>query len=117
MKEIHHEMKELTLKAQENNLSIKDITGGTFTVSNVGPLNGSIGATPIINEPEVGLLAFHKTKKRPMVNDQDEIVIRSMMNVSMSFDHRVVDGGTAVRFTNRLRDLIEEPQTLLLELI
>ncbi|MGR3762643.1 dihydrolipoamide acetyltransferase family protein [Rossellomorea sp. NS-SX7] len=117
MKEIHQEMKELTLKAQENRLSIKDITGGTFTVSNVGPLNGSIGATPIINEPETGLLAFHKTKKRPMVNNQDEIVIRSMMNVSMSFDHRVVDGGTAVRFTNRLRDLIEEPQTLLLELI
>jgi 2-oxoisovalerate dehydrogenase E2 component (dihydrolipoyl transacylase) len=117
MKDIHQEMKELTLKAQENKLAVKDMTGGTFTVSNVGPLNGSIGATPIINEPEVGLLAFHKTKKRPMVNNQDEIVIRSMMNVSMSFDHRVVDGGTAVRFTNRLRDLIEEPQTLLLELI
>jgi 2-oxoisovalerate dehydrogenase E2 component (dihydrolipoyl transacylase) len=117
MKDIHQEMKELTIKAQENKLAVKDMTGGTFTVSNVGPLNGSIGATPIINEPEVGLLAFHKTKKRPMVNNQDEIVIRSMMNVSMSFDHRVVDGGTAVRFTNRLCDLIEEPQTLLLELI
>ncbi|MEG9297578.1 dihydrolipoamide acetyltransferase family protein [Mangrovibacillus sp. Mu-81] len=117
MKDIQQEMKELTRGAQENKLSIQDITGGTFTVSNVGPLNGSIGATPIINEPEAGLLAFHKTKKRPMVNNQDEIVIRSMMNVSMAFDHRIVDGGTAVRFTNRLRDLIEEPQTLLLELI
>ncbi|NQD67597.1 2-oxo acid dehydrogenase subunit E2 [Bacillus haikouensis] len=117
MKDIHQEMKELTFKAQENKLTLKDISGGTFTVSNVGPLNGSIGATPIINEPETGLLAFHKTKKRPVVNDQDEIVIRSMMNVSMSFDHRVTDGGNAVRFTNRLRDLIEEPQTLLLELI
>jgi 2-oxoisovalerate dehydrogenase E2 component (dihydrolipoyl transacylase) len=117
MKDIHQEMKELTLKAQENKLSLTDISGGTFTVSNVGPLNGSIGATPIINEPETGLLAFHKTKKRPVVNGQDEIVIRAMMNVSMSFDHRVTDGGTAVRFTNRLRDLIEEPQTLLLELI
>ncbi|QTC41146.1 2-oxo acid dehydrogenase subunit E2 [Bacillus sp. V3] len=117
MKIIHQEMKELTRKAQENRLTVKEMTGGTFTVSNVGPLNGSIGATPIINEPETGLLAFHKTKKRPMVNENDEIVIRSMMNVSMSFDHRVADGGTAVRFTNRLRDLIEEPQTLLLELI
>jgi 2-oxoisovalerate dehydrogenase E2 component (dihydrolipoyl transacylase) len=117
MKIIHREMKELTRKAQENRLTVKEMTGGTFTVSNVGPLNGSIGATPIINEPETGLLAFHKTKKRPMVNENDEIVIRSMMNVSMSFDHRVADGGTAVRFTNRLRDLIEEPQTLLLELI
>ncbi|MHA7139402.1 dihydrolipoamide acetyltransferase family protein [Rossellomorea arthrocnemi] len=117
MKDIHGEMKELTVKAQEGKLTMKDIKGGTFTVSNVGPLNGSIGATPIINEPEVALLAFHKTKKRPMVNERDEIVVRSMMNVSMSFDHRVVDGGTAVKFTNRLRDLIEEPQSMLLELM
>ncbi len=117
MKDIHKEMKELTKKAQEDTITVKDITGGTFTVSNVGPLNGSIGATPIINEPEVGLLAFHKTKKRPMVNDRDEIVVRSMMNVSMSYDHRIVDGGTAVRFTNRLRDLIEQPQSMLLELM
>jgi 2-oxoisovalerate dehydrogenase E2 component (dihydrolipoyl transacylase) len=117
MKDIHKEMKELTINAQEGKLTMKDIKGGTFTVSNVGPLNGSIGATPIINEPEVALLAFHKTKKRPMVNDKDEIVVRSMMNVSMSFDHRVADGGTAVKFTNRLRDLIEEPQSMLLELM
>jgi 2-oxoisovalerate dehydrogenase E2 component (dihydrolipoyl transacylase) len=117
MKEIQAEMKALTVKAQEGELAMKEIKGGTFTVSNVGPLNGSIGATPIINEPEVALVAFHKTKKRPMVNDKDEIVVRSMMNVSMSFDHRVADGGTAVTFTNRLRDLIEEPQSMLLELM
>ncbi|MCC5803258.1 dihydrolipoamide acetyltransferase family protein [Rossellomorea vietnamensis] len=117
MVEIQTEMKALTVKAQEGKLTMKEIKGGTFTVSNVGPLNGSIGATPIINEPEVALIAFHKTKKRPMVNEHDDIVVRSMMNVSMSFDHRVVDGGTAVTFTNRLRDLIEEPQSMLLELI
>ncbi|WP_034761015.1 dihydrolipoamide acetyltransferase family protein [Rossellomorea vietnamensis] len=117
MVEIQAEMKALTVKAQEGKLAMKEIKGGTFTVSNVGPLNGSIGATPIINEPEVALIAFHKTKKRPMVNEHDDIVVRSMMNVSMSFDHRVVDGGTAVTFTNRLRDLIEEPQSMLLELI
>ncbi len=117
MVEIQAEMKALTVKAQEGKLTMKEIKGGTFTVSNVGPLNGSIGATPIINEPEVALIAFHKTKKRPMVNEHDDIVVRSMMNVSMSFDHRVVDGGTAVTFTNRLRDLIEEPQSMLLELI
>lgn len=117
MKDIHAEMKDLTIKAQDGKLTMKEIKGGTFTVSNVGPLNGSIGATPIINEPEVALLAFHKTKKRPMVNEKDEIVIRSMMNVSMSFDHRVVDGGTAVKFTNRLSDLIEHPQSMLLELM
>ncbi|CAN7566533.1 dihydrolipoamide acetyltransferase family protein [Rossellomorea sp. LjRoot5] len=117
MIEIQAEMKALTVKAQEGKLAMKEIKGGTFTVSNVGPLNGSIGATPIINEPEVALIAFHKTKKRPMVNEHDDIVVRSMMNVSMSFDHRVVDGGTAVTFTNRLRDLIEEPQSMLLELM
>ncbi|WRP07028.1 dihydrolipoamide acetyltransferase family protein [Rossellomorea aquimaris] len=117
MKDIHGEMKELTVKALDGKLAMKEIKGGTFTVSNVGPLNGSIGATPIINEPEVALVAFHKTKKRPMVNEKDEIVVRSMMNVSMSFDHRVADGGTAVKFTNRLRDLIEEPQSMLLELM
>ncbi|MCA1059909.1 2-oxo acid dehydrogenase subunit E2 [Rossellomorea aquimaris] len=117
MKEIQAEMKDLTVKAQEGRLTMNEIKGGTFTVSNVGPLNGSIGATPIINEPEVALVAFHKTKKRPMVNEKDEIVVRSMMNVSMSFDHRVADGGTAVKFTNRLRDLIEEPQSMLLELM
>ena len=117
MVEIQAEMKALTVKAQEGKLAMKEIKGGTFTVSNVGPLNGSIGATPIINEPEVALIAFHKTKKRPMVNEHDDIVVRSMMNVSMSFDHRVVDGGLAVTFTNRLRDLIEEPQSMLLELI
>ncbi|WP_406685820.1 dihydrolipoamide acetyltransferase family protein [Rossellomorea vietnamensis] len=117
MVEIQAEMKALTVKAQEGKLTMKEIKGGTLTVSNVGPLDGSIGATPIINEPEVALIAFHKTKKRPMVNEHDDIVVRSMMNVSMSFDHRVVDGGTAVTFTNRLRDLIEEPQSMLLELI
>ncbi|WP_417900223.1 dihydrolipoamide acetyltransferase family protein [Bacillus haimaensis] len=114
---IHNELKELTVKAQENRLTISEITGSTFTISNVGPLGGSIGATPIINQPEVGLISFHKTKKRPIVNDQDEIVIRSMMNISMSFDHRVADGATAVAFTNRLTELLEEPKLLLLELV
>ncbi|MFZ3588798.1 dihydrolipoamide acetyltransferase family protein [Bacillus sp. DJP31] len=115
--QIQLEMKELTNKALQNKLTGKDITGGTFTISNVGPLGGSIGATPIINHPEVGLLSFHKTKKMPVVNNQDEIVIRSMMNVSMSFDHRVVDGATAVRFTSHFAKLIENPTFMLLELI
>jgi 2-oxoisovalerate dehydrogenase E2 component (dihydrolipoyl transacylase) len=113
---IHDEIKQLTKKAQENALTMQDLTGGTFTISNVGPL-GSIGATPIINHPETGLIAFHKTKKMPVVNEQDEIVIRSMMNLSMSFDHRVADGATAVAFTNRFKRLIEKPKLLMLELV
>lgn len=115
--QIHDEMKILTQKAQENKLNMNDITGGTFTISNVGPLGGSIGATPIIQHPEVGLISFHKTKKMPVVTDDDQIVIRSIMNLSMSFDHRVTDGATAVAFTNRFAALIKDPKLLLLEMI
>ncbi|WP_409299096.1 dihydrolipoamide acetyltransferase family protein [Peribacillus sp. SCS-26] len=114
---IGEEMKELTRRALEDKLSVKDISGGTFTISNVGPLGGSIGATPIIQHPQTALVSFHKTKKRPVVTDQDEIAIRSIMNISMSFDHRVADGALAVKFTNRFAELIENPKMLFLELI
>jgi len=117
LKQIHEEMKRLTKLALDDKLTIKDISGGTFTISNVGPLGGSIGATPIIQHPQTALVSFHKTKKRPVVNDQDEIVIRSIMNLSMAFDHRVADGATAVAFTNRFAQLIENPKMMLLELI
>ncbi|WP_429648251.1 dihydrolipoamide acetyltransferase family protein [Aeribacillus pallidus] len=117
LRQIHDEAKALTKKALENKLSIQDISGGTFTISNVGPLGGSIGATPIINDPEVALVAFHKTKKRPVVTEHDEIVIRQMMNISMSFDHRVADGATAVHFTNYLMKLIENPKLMLVEMV
>lgn len=113
--QIHEKLKELTKKAQEGKLTMDDMRGGTFTVSNVGPL-GSIGATPIINHPETGLIAFHKTKKMPVVRENDEIVIRSIMTMSMAFDHRVADGATAVAFTNRFKDLIENPKLWPIEL-
>lgn len=112
---IQKEMKELMNKARENKLSPEEMTGGTFTISNVGPM-GSIGATPIINYPEVALMAFHKTKKMPVVNADDEIVIRSMMNATLTFDHRVTDGGNAIAFTNRFKALLEKPRLLLVEL-
>ncbi|PKR86604.1 dihydrolipoamide acetyltransferase family protein [Heyndrickxia camelliae] len=111
---IYQEMKDCIQKAQNNKLTKEDITGGTFTISNVGPLGG-IGATPIINYPESALVSFHKTKKRPVVIN-DEIVVRSIMNLSMSFDHRVADGATAVAFTNRLVELLENPSKMILEL-
>lgn len=111
--DIHAEMKQLIKKAKQGELKREELIGGTFTISNVGPL-GSTGATPIINYPEVGLIAFHKTKKRPVVDEQDAIVIRSMMNLSMSFDHRVADGAQAVAFTNKVIELIEHPELLLL---
>ncbi|MFD2638712.1 dihydrolipoamide acetyltransferase family protein [Piscibacillus salipiscarius] len=116
IQEIHKEIKGLTKKAQEGKLEAKHYKGGTFTMSNVGPL-GSTGATPIINYPETALIAFHKTKKRPVVNEHDEIVIRQMMNLSLSFDHRVADGATGVAFSNRFISLIENPSKLMLEMI
>jgi 2-oxoisovalerate dehydrogenase E2 component (dihydrolipoyl transacylase) len=116
LKQIHEEMKQLTKLALDDKLKVKDISGGTFTVSNVGPLGGSIGATPIIQHPQTALVSFHKTKKRPVVTEQDEIAIRSIMNLSMAFDHRVADGATAVAFTNRFAQLIENPKMMLLEL-
>jgi 2-oxoisovalerate dehydrogenase E2 component (dihydrolipoyl transacylase) len=115
VRDIAVDMKDKITRAKTNKLKGSDMTGGTFTISNVGPL-GSIAATPIINHPEVALMAFHKTKKTPVVLG-NEIVIRSMMNVSMSFDHRVADGATAVMFTNRVKELIENPYFMTLELI
>jgi 2-oxoisovalerate dehydrogenase E2 component (dihydrolipoyl transacylase) len=115
VRDIAVDMKDKITRAKTNKLKGSDMTGGTFTISNVGPL-GSIAATPIINHPEVALMAFHKTKKTPVVLG-NEIVIRSMMNVSMSFDHRVADGATAVMFTNRVKELIENPYLMTLELI
>ncbi|WP_436376323.1 dihydrolipoamide acetyltransferase family protein [Cytobacillus sp. BC1816] len=117
IREIHAEMKQLTEKAVGNKLSVKEISGGTFTISNVGPLGGSFGATPIIQHPQTALVSFHKTKKMPVVTGDDQIVIRSMMNISMSFDHRVADGATAVRFTNRFAELIQNPKMLVLEMV
>ncbi|WLR57542.1 dihydrolipoamide acetyltransferase family protein [Mesobacillus subterraneus] len=117
LKQIHDEMKRLTKLALDDKLTVKDISGGTFTISNVSPLGGSIGATPIIQHPQTALVSFHKTKKRPVVTDQDEIAIRSIMNLSMAFDHRVADGATAVAFTNRFAQLIENPKMMLLELM
>ncbi len=116
LREIHEEMKALTKRAQEGTLSMAEMQNGTFTISNVGPIGG-IGATPIINHPQTGIMAFHKMKKVPVVMENDEIAIRSMMNLSFSFDHRVADGATAVAFTNRFVELIEEPKKLLLELV
>lgn len=118
IRDIHEQMKVLIKKAQENQLTADELRGGTFTISNVGPM-GSTAATPIINHPEVGLMAFHKTKKMPVVSEENEdtIVIRQMMNMSMSFDHRVLDGSQAVAFTNRVIEYIENPNIMLVELV
>lgn len=116
IKSIHTEIKGLTERAIAGKLQPFEMQNSTFTVSNVGPL-GSTGATPIINYPETALIAFHKTKKQPIVNERDEIVIGHIMTLSMAFDHRVADGATAVAFTNRFASLIEHPHKLMMEMI
>ncbi|MBO0589364.1 dihydrolipoamide acetyltransferase family protein [Sporosarcina sp. E16_8] len=116
IKEINEDVKGLTAKAIAGKLQPFEMQNSTFTVSNVGPL-GSTGATPIINYPETALIAFHKTKKQPIVNEYDEIVIGHIMTLSMAFDHRVADGATAIAFTNRFTSLIEQPHMLMMEMI
>ena len=103
----------LSSKARNNNLTIDEIQGGTFTISNVGTF-GSLMGTPIINQPEVAILAMGIIKKRPEVIETDkgdEIAIRSMMYLSLSFDHRVVDGHLAGSFLKRIADYLEQFDT------
>ncbi|AOH53774.1 2-oxoglutarate dehydrogenase [Peribacillus muralis] len=108
------EIRQLATEAREGKLRLEQITGSTFTISNVGPIGG-MHATPIINYPEAAILALHKMEPRTVVRDM-EGVIRLMMNMSLSFDHRLIDGVTAVQFTNRVKELLENPIRLVVEM-
>ncbi|MBX9956848.1 2-oxo acid dehydrogenase subunit E2 [Peribacillus simplex] len=108
------EIRQMATQAREGKLSIDQITGSTFTISNVGPIGG-MHATPIINYPEAAILALHKMEHRMVVRDL-EGVIRLMMNMSLSFDHRLIDGVTAVQFTNKIKELLENPIRLVVEM-
>jgi len=88
--------------------------GGTFTISN-GGVYGSLMSSPILNPPQVGILGMHKIEKRPVVID-DKIVIRPMMYLALSYDHRIVDGKEAVTFLVRVKECLEDPERLLLDL-
>jgi 2-oxoglutarate dehydrogenase E2 component (dihydrolipoamide succinyltransferase) len=101
-------------KIQENRLEISDLEGGTFTISN-GGVYGSLLSTPILNTPQSAILGMHKIEKRPVVID-DEIVIRTMMYVALSYDHRVVDGREAVTFLKRIKEFIENPERMMMEI-
>ena len=104
----------LAAKAREGQLSMADMSGGTFTVSN-GGVYGSLMSSPILNPPQSGILGMHKIEKRPVVID-DQIVIRPMMYLALSYDHRVVDGKGAVTFLVRVKECLEDPERLLLDL-
>lgn len=104
---------EMGLRAREGKLSIDDMTGGTFTVSN-GGIFGSLMSTPIINPPQSGIMGMHKVQDRPVAID-GKVEIRPMMYIALSYDHRMVDGREAVTFLVRVKENIENPERLLLE--
>src|SRR5439155_16255979 len=111
--EIEREIADLAKRARENKLTLAELQGGTFTITN-GGVFGSLLSTPILNAPQVGILGMHKIEQRPIaVNGQ--VVIRPMMYVALSYDHRIVDGREAVQFLVKVKELVEDPETLLLE--
>ncbi len=112
--DIERSIREAAAKAREGKLGIDDMQGGTFTITN-GGVYGSLMSTPIINPPQSGILGMHSIKERPMaVNGQ--VVIRPMMYVALSYDHRIVDGAEAVGFLVRIKELIEAPERMVLGL-
>jgi len=111
--QLAEEIGKLSEKARAGQLSLDEIQGSTFTITNVGGIGG-VFATPIINYPEVAILGVHKITKRPVVKD-DQIVIRDMTYLSVSFDHRVLDGAMAAEFMNAIKHYLEDPKMLLLE--
>ena len=112
--QIEDQIADYGARAAANKLTIEEMTGGTFTVSN-GGVFGSLLSTPILNPPQTGILGMHKIEDRPVVVD-GQIVARPMMYLAMSYDHRLIDGQEAVRFLVAVKDLIEDPAKILLEL-
>ena len=114
LSDLEREIARLAGLARDGKITVDDLSGGTFTISN-GGVFGSLMSTPILNPPQSGILGLHKIEKRAVVVN-DQIVIRPMMYVALSYDHRVVDGREAVTFLVRVKDRIEDPSRLLLEI-
>ncbi|MDR4936701.1 2-oxoglutarate dehydrogenase complex dihydrolipoyllysine-residue succinyltransferase [Rossellomorea marisflavi] len=112
--EIEGEIMELATKARKNKLALADLQGGSFTITN-GGVFGSLLSTPILNGPQVGILGMHKIQLRPMAIDKDTMENRPMMYVALSYDHRIIDGKEAVGFLAMVKELLENPEDLLLE--
>ncbi len=112
--EIEQEIGRLGRAARDGDLGLADMQGGTFTISN-GGVYGSLMSTPILNAPQSGILGMHKIQERPMVVD-GEVVVRPMMYLALSYDHRIVDGKEAVTFLVRVKESLEDPQRLVLDL-
>jgi 2-oxoglutarate dehydrogenase E2 component (dihydrolipoamide succinyltransferase) len=111
--ELEREIGELANKARNNTLTLEDLRGGTFTITN-GGVYGSLLSTPILSPPQVGILGMHKIEQRPVALE-GQVVIRPMMYLALTYDHRIVDGREAVQFLVRIKELVEDPTGLLLE--
>jgi 2-oxoglutarate dehydrogenase E2 component (dihydrolipoamide succinyltransferase) len=111
--EIERSIADFARRAGENKLKVEELQGGTFTISN-GGVYGSLLSTPIVNPPQSGVLGMHAIQERPVVRDGN-VVIRSMMYVALTYDHRVIDGREAVTFLSRVREIVEDPSRLLIE--
>lgn len=112
--EIERRIADLASKARANTLALSDLQGGTFTITN-GGVFGSLMSTPILNAPQVGILGMHKIQLRPIALDEETTVNRPMMYIALSYDHRIVDGSEAVSFLVKVKELLEDPEALLLE--
>jgi 2-oxoglutarate dehydrogenase E2 component (dihydrolipoamide succinyltransferase) len=111
--EIEKGIAELAVKARDGKISVADLQGGTFTITN-GGVFGSLLSTPILNPPQSGILGMHTIQKRPVAVD-DQVVIRPMMYLAFSYDHRLIDGREAVSFLVRVKECVENPERLMLE--
>jgi 2-oxoglutarate dehydrogenase E2 component (dihydrolipoamide succinyltransferase) len=112
MADIEKKVVELAAKARENRLTIEEMQGGTFTITN-GGVFGSLMSTPIINIPQSAILGMHKIQERPVVVN-GQIVARPMMYLALSYDHRIIDGRESVGFLVRVKELLENPELLLM---
>ena len=112
--QIEEQIRTFGVKARDNKLTIDDMSGGTFTISN-GGVFGSLMSTPILNPPQTAILGMHKIQERPVVID-GQIVVRPMMYLAVSYDHRLIDGQEAVRFLVTIKELLEDPARILLDL-
>jgi 2-oxoglutarate dehydrogenase E2 component (dihydrolipoamide succinyltransferase) len=114
MAEMEQAIVDFVQKVKDNRLDLADLEGGTFTITN-GGVFGSLLSTPILNTPQSGILGMHRIEKRPVVVE-DQIVVRPMMYLALSYDHRIVDGREAVTYLRRIKEFLENPERMIVEI-
>lgn len=116
LRNLGNEISRLGTAARDQRLKLEELTGGSFTITSLGQ-TGGLFATPIINHPEVAIMGVHKMRKRPIVTDDDQIVIKPIMLFSFAFDHRVIDGATGAEFAYEVIKFVEQPELMLVDMV